>query len=141
LTIGVQYRVDELADRKEGKSAHKKARPFRHLIPLSEIIAKAIDSKETSKKTWAIYNSLIRKFGNEFNVLLHAKKEELLEVIDERIADFIIKNRRGDVEVIPGYDGEYGVPLFSEEDKKKIKKTSVSGPANKGPQKGLNDFF
>ncbi len=126
LTIGVQYRVDELADRPEAsKIKSKTARPFKHIIPLSEIIGKAIDSKESSKKTWAIYNSLIEKFGNEFNILLNVKKEGLLAVVDERIADFILKNRKGEVEVIPGYDGEYGIPLFSEDDKKKIKKIDI----------------
>ena len=34
-----------------------------------------------SKSSWKIYNELIESFGNEFNVLLNVKKEELSNVL------------------------------------------------------------
>ncbi|OGX06543.1 MAG: DNA helicase UvrD, partial [Omnitrophica WOR_2 bacterium GWA2_47_8] len=43
ITIGVQFRVDELADRPEGYMP-KNPTPFRKLIPLSEIISSVIGS-------------------------------------------------------------------------------------------------
>src|SRR3989338_5487519 len=82
LTIGVLHRVEELADRKEGFKP-KDAKEFYSLIPISEIISALINSPVASKNTWKIYNDLIKKFGNEFNVLLGAKKEELVKVVDE----------------------------------------------------------
>lgn len=138
LTIGVQYRVEELADREEEYSL-KTGKPFRHLLPLSDIISAYVNSAVSSKKVWEIYNKLIEMFGNEFNVLLNAKKEELTKVVDEKLADYIIKNRNGNVEVIPGYDGEYGIPIFDDKDKKnKVKKTAS---LKKQPQKDISDFI
>jgi len=67
LTIGVLHRVEELADRNEGFKP-KDAKPFKALIPLSEIISTLIGSPIASKKTWKIYNDLINKFQSELNI-------------------------------------------------------------------------
>jgi len=134
LTIGVLHRVEELADRKEGFKP-KDAKEFYSLIPISEIISALINSPVASKNTWKIYNDLIKKFGNEFNVLLEAKKEDLMKVSDEKIADAILKNREGKILIQPGFDGEYGKPLFSKKDKLEAK---IEKP--KFEQKGLGDF-
>lgn len=133
LTIGVLHRVEELADREEGFKP-KDAKPFYSLIPLSEIISSLISSPIASTKTWKVYNDLINRFGNEFNILLEAKKEEMQKIVDEKIADAITKNREGKIIVQPGFDGEYGKPLFSEKDKVKI----TDKP--KFQQKELNEF-
>lgn len=132
LTIGVLHRVEELADRKEGFKPEN-AKHFYSLIPLSEIISALINSQLSSKKTWKIYYDLINKFENEFNVLLETKKEELIKVVDEKVAEAIIKNREGKIIIQPGFDGEYGKPLFSEKDKVETEKPKYA-------QKGLNDF-
>jgi len=134
LTIGVLHRVEELADREVGFKP-KNAKPFNALIPLSEIISTLIGSQLASKKTWKIYYDLINKFGNEFKILLEAKREELQKVVDEKIANAIIKNRQGKITIQPGFDGEYGKPLFSNKDKVEIKTEKP-----KFEQKGLNDF-
>ncbi len=134
LTIGVLHRVEELADREEGFK-QEGAKKFYSLIPLSEIISTLISSPIASKKTWKIFNDLINKFGNEFNVLLEAKKEELNKVVDVKISDAIIKNREGKIMIQPGFDGEYGKPLFSDKDKVEIKTEKP-----KFEQKGLSDF-
>ena len=133
LTIGVLHRVEELADREEGFKP-KDAKPFQTLMPLSEIISTLIGSPIASKKTWKIYNDLINKFENELNIMLETSKEELVKVVDEKIVDTIIKNRKGNIMVQPGFDGEYGKPLFSEKDKAKTQTKP------KFEQKGLNDF-
>ena len=112
LTIGVQYRVDELADRPEGYKP-KNATPFRDLIPLSEIIAAVLGTPVASKKTWAPYMELIGKFGSEFGVMLDADEKEIGKVAGAELADAIIKTRNQDVEISPGYDGVYGVPKFA----------------------------
>ncbi len=152
LTIGVLHRVEELADRPEGFKP-KDAKPFNALIPLSEIISTLIGSPIASVKTWKIYNDLINKFKTEYNILLETKEEELKKVVDEKIAEAIIKNRQGEIMIQPGFDGEYGKPLFSEKDKVKLsQKSKISeGLGNsknfqsettkpKFAQKGLTDF-
>jgi len=126
MTIGVAHRVEELAD------SQRKGKPFVNLIPLSELISGINKWPVSSPKVWNIYNNLIKKFGNEINILLNVSKEEMLKVIDEKTADIIIKNREQKIPFYPGYDGEYGKPIFSEEDKIEIKPKVL--------QKGLGDF-
>ena len=54
--------------------------------------------------------------------MLNVPEEELAKASNARIAEMIIRNRDGKVEILPGYDGEYGIPIFSDEDRKTIKK-------------------
>ena len=107
LTIGVEHRVEELADRELGFRPPK-ATPFRKLLPLHEIIANLFRVQLYSKRAWREYDLLIDYFKNEFNVLLKAHPLDLARVTDDRIVQAIIKNRQGKIKVKPGYDGLYG---------------------------------
>jgi len=120
VTVGVASRIEALADRKEGKPAN--ARPFRNLIPLSEIISHVTGSPVASKKVWEHYFKLTGAFGNELAVL-SAKKEELVKHVDERIANAIAGTST--VKWKPGYDGVYGIPLFEGVEHKDEKKTII----------------
>jgi len=122
LTIGVEYRVEELADRKEPKDIPK----YDKLIPLTELILAVYGIKSfTAKKIWEVYNILIKNFNTEYNVLLNVSEEELRKVINPNIASIIIKNREQELELIPGYDGIYGqIKLNSEEKLSKQKSLS-----------------
>ncbi|MBI2630400.1 DNA helicase UvrD [Candidatus Pacearchaeota archaeon] len=117
LTIGVENRVEELTDQNIEKNANRKQ--FYKILPLHEIIALAKSSGIASKKNWAVYNSFIEKFGNEFNILLYASKEDLLKSFSNEttLIDLILKNRNGKIKVNPGYDGEYGQPVIEEQKK------------------------
>jgi len=108
LTKGVEQRVEELADRPAGFKP-RGAVGFVHLLPLSEIIATVlgVDSPST-QHVWSIYNQLIGKFGDEYTVLIDASKEALGSVVNEKIAEAIIRVRQGQAKVVPGYDGVYG---------------------------------
>lgn len=135
LTIGVLHRVEELADRPEGYKP-KEAVPFYSLIPLSEIIAEVTGIGIASNKVWKTFNDLINRFGTEFNILLDASYEELQKTAGEKIASAIIANREGKLTIKPGYDGEYGKPVFENELPKKPK-NDVKGIS----QKGLGEYF
>jgi uncharacterized protein (TIGR00375 family) len=114
LTRGVEERVEELADR-PSSFRPKKAIDYVYLLPLHEIIRTVLGMTSLSAlSVWKIFNSLISRFGNEYTVLLDASKEELERVVDPRIADAIIKVRRDEVTVVPGYDGVYGKLSFLE---------------------------
>lgn len=114
LIIGVEYRVEEIAKEKKGFRPSG-AKPFYKLLPLHEVIALAYTTKIETKTTWEIYNTLIKEFDNEFAILLHVSKEQLLGKYDDvKLVDLIMKNREGTIKVKPGFDGEYGVALLGE---------------------------
>ncbi|MEM5801749.1 MAG: endonuclease Q family protein, partial [Candidatus Aenigmatarchaeota archaeon] len=128
MTIGVLQRVEELADRDEG-FIPKNAIPFKHLLPLYEIISFSLGVKQLySKKVEEEQNKLIKVFGNELNVILNSSLDELIKYTSEKIAKAIIAVREEKIKFRPGYDGVYGEPIFSEE---KIKNL---------PQKNLFEY-
>jgi len=132
LTIGVLQRVEELADRPEGYIP-KDYIPFKHIVPLLEIIAEVYEANTYSQIVWSEYNNLIKNFGNEINVLLNVSREELGKVANEKIIKAILRVREGKVKYISGYDGVYGKPLLFERNKETVKDVYS--------QKSLEDFF
>ncbi|MEK6898383.1 MAG: endonuclease Q family protein [Nanoarchaeota archaeon] len=117
MIIGVDYRVEEIAKMEKGFKP-KNAKPFYWLIPLHELISFRFDIGLSSKKAWAVYNSLIENFGNELDVLLKVSKEEMLvKKFDDGLVDIILKNREGKLKVKPGYDGTYGEIVMEEQKK------------------------
>jgi uncharacterized protein (TIGR00375 family) len=108
LTIGVAYRVDDLADRPEGYKL-KNQPATKHLIPLAEIIAEDFGTAKLSKKVIAEYDKIVNHIGSEMNVLLDASAEDLGKITSMKIAKDVEKMRTGQVEKIPGYDGVFGI--------------------------------
>ena len=89
-------------------------------MPLHELIALAKASSLATRKTWIVYNSLIEKFKNEFNILLKVSKEDLTKALpqDKILVDLIIDNRTGNIRVQPGFDGVYGEAMMGEKQAK-----------------------
>ncbi|MBS3149922.1 DNA helicase UvrD [Candidatus Woesearchaeota archaeon] len=113
LTLGVLYRVEELADRDEPKNVPY----FKELIPLSELIAGVYGIKLlSSKNILDIYNKLINAFSNEYNILMNVSYEELIKVVNKKLANVIIKNREGKLEIQAGFDGVYGKIILEKDD-------------------------
>ncbi len=137
LTIGVAHRIEELSDLPEGTKAPN-AKPYRNVIPFSEMIAHSINSPVASKKTFAIYYDILGKFKNELDILLDVPEQELRKVIDTKIVDLIMRNRSQKIKFQPGYDGEYGHPIFDEN--AVIKKTKIPAELPKPAQRGIADF-
>ncbi|NIU39509.1 hypothetical protein GWN65_05975 [Candidatus Bathyarchaeota archaeon] len=52
------------------------------------------------------------------------------EIIDPKIAEAIVRVRKGAVEVFPGYDGVYGQLLLFPEQKEALAKTLKTGQQN-----------
>ena len=77
------------------------------MLPLHELIAAVVGNAVSSKGVWSEYDSFIKKFGNEFDVLLNVSLDELKEV-NEKVAEMFLRNREGGIAVEPGFDGEYG---------------------------------
>jgi len=108
MTRGVEERIEELADRPEGYFPEN-AIGYRHLLPLSEIIALVIgEVNPASTKVWDNYNMLVQKFGSEYSVMLDASEAQLLAAAGPEITSAILRVRNDNVFVEPGYDGVYG---------------------------------
>jgi uncharacterized protein (TIGR00375 family) len=126
MTRGVMGRVMELADRPVDETAPcppetgtgderpANRRPYRALIPLPELLGELLETGPASKKVNAAYGALIEKAGSEFAILLDMDAGDIARLrgpglSGELLAAAVTRMRSGDVSVIPGYDGEYGV--------------------------------
>lgn len=117
LTIGVMSRVEELADREENFIPPDTI-PFKSLVPLAEIVAEALGQGKATKLVEEEYKNIITKGENEFKVLLDLPEAELAKITRPKIVEGIMKVRRKELFILPGYDGEYGiVKIFSEQKK------------------------
>lgn len=116
LIVGVEYRVEELTTQNSDDNPKKKF--YYKILPLHEIISLALGISMQSKKVWDVYNSLIKEFENEFNILLKISKEQFLSKnVDDKLVELILRNRQGKIYVKPGYDGVYGVAELGEKQK------------------------
>ena len=116
ITIGVSHRVEELSDREEGY-IRENAKPFESLVPLPEVIGASSGHSAASVKVQREYQKMLSELGPEFDILRNLPLEDIRRVSGARVAEGIGRLRRGQVERIPGFDGEYGViKLFSAEE-------------------------
>lgn len=112
LTVGVLNRIDTLADRPEGYHPEH-AVPFIKLVSLQKIIAESMGVRTQTKKVKQEYNRLINHGQNEFRILMDLTEEEMSTFIPERILEGILRVRKGNVTITPGYDGLFGkVEIF-----------------------------
>jgi len=121
---GVKDRVEELSDT---DIEPENTPPYIHLIPLQEIIAKAIGhSSPTTKKVNAIWQELIDSIGNEVEVLCNSPIEEIEKIVGEDIADWINNFREEKIEIRPGGGGEYGSIFPEKKNKSEDGQSSLS---------------
>ena len=105
---GVKDRINQKADFAE--PVHPDHRPkYVHLIPLAEIITKAVGQynpfTQTVTKRWS---ELVDAFGSEINVLLDVDIQDISKVTVPAVTEAIQAFRDKKVIIIPGGGGEYG---------------------------------
>jgi uncharacterized protein (TIGR00375 family) len=131
---GVKDRINELASYTEPKyPAHRPK--YVHIIPLSEIIAKALGIGPNTKGVQAIWKALIDKYGTEVCVLIDADINN--SGIDERVIGAINAFKEGKVKVSPGGGGQYGMVELPDSYTYDSGKNCVR---NGEPQRSLLDF-
>jgi DNA helicase II / ATP-dependent DNA helicase PcrA len=113
LTIGVDNRVEELADRTKPEQLGE----YKYIVPLQEIIADAYSQNKNTKRAQTTYDAMIASIANEFTLLLKTPVEAIEAFGIPELAIGIERMRAGEIHVEPGYDGEYGVvSVFSPEE-------------------------
>ena len=107
LTVGVQYRVMELADRREPFFPENAPEVF-SLIPLQEILGELLGCGPLTKGVLRHYATALAIFGSEFELLLRTPLADI-ERHAPLLAEAIRRIRSGRVIRQSGYDGRYGV--------------------------------
>ena len=118
--------INEKADFKTPQ--HPDHRPkYVHLIPMAEIITKAIDMRnpfnQTVTRRWT---ELVSAFSSEIRVLLDVDVEHISKITAPAITDAIQAFRENKVIVHPGGGGQYGVIEFPDENEQEA--TITIGP-------------
>jgi len=109
MTLGVLHRVEKLADRAEPALDA----PYRSLVPLAELIAHVLGSKGVNTKTvTTAYDSMLERYGTELDILLEHPIDDMAAETPDGVLEAITNMRTGNVEVTPGYDGEFGAIGF-----------------------------
>lgn len=106
LVVGVEYRVDELANKPLQTDMTRKR--VEYIIPLAEILAELRGTKSTtSKAVQEQYHDVIAACGDEFSMLRTVPIDEI-RAYSPQIATAIERLRAGNVYRDPGYDGVFG---------------------------------
>lgn len=138
LTIGVEHRVQALADRPAGFRPEN-ARPFESLAPLCEVIAASAGLSASGKKASALYERMLESLGTEFSILREIPVEEIKRISGPCVAEGIRRLRQGDVQRRAGFDGEYGtISLLTPAEREALSgQTSLFGFLHSGETSGI----
>ncbi len=135
LTLGVLHRVEKLADREPGEKPEKH-HPYYSLVPLAAILSEILGVGPKSKKVTGACHRVLETFGPEFEVLYTAEPAALKEKGPPLLDTAIERMRSGEIELQPGFDGEYGrVKIFKDGEKEQLRgeQTLFAVPAETPP--------
>lgn len=124
VTVGVLYRVEELADRPD-ESSHDRAKPYHNLIPLPEVISEILKVGQGTKAVTKKFEMLLQQLGSEMTILMEAPLADIERVAGSLLAEGIRRMRNKQVQIAAGYDGEFGtIKLFSEKERQQFNSQS-----------------
>jgi DNA helicase-2/ATP-dependent DNA helicase PcrA len=137
MTLGVLYRVEELADRDEGCLPEKR-HGFQNIIPLREILSELLGVGPNTKKVSYHYDRMLNLLGPELAILNTLEIDQINTLDLPYLGEAIQRVRQDDVTLEPGYDGEFGkLILFDKKEKDQLsgQKTLFNIPkqASHGP--------
>ena len=137
LTLGVLYRVAQLANRTADQIPSDKLR-FRSMLSLDSILGEVLGVGPSSKKVQTLYMKLLSELGPELTILMETKIEEIERCGADLLGEAIRRVRSGRIHADAGYDGEYGVITVFEpgERERLLGQTSlISNSTNPGTKK------
>jgi DNA helicase II / ATP-dependent DNA helicase PcrA len=116
LTLGVLYRVRELADRPPGVVPDNR-QGYTSIIPLADMLSEIFGVGPKTKKVTQYYNRVIQALGPELEILTRCGYDRIQAAGMPLLAKAVKRMRSGNVYVTPGFDGEYGrVRVFTPEE-------------------------
>ncbi len=134
LTLGVLYRVEELADRKKGQKPSRSA-PYFSIIQLKDILSEIFRVGPNSKRVQQAYQVVLDRLGSEFNILQNLDTIAIEQAGISLLPEAVERMRRQEINVVPGYDGQYGrVQIFKDHERSRLMgqqslfKVSISQP-------------
>jgi uncharacterized protein (TIGR00375 family) len=117
LTLGVLYRVEELADRPGGQLPER-THPFCYMVPLSDILGELFSVGPSAKRVQQARETLQQKCGCELDILCHHPIEILQSAGGPVLAEAVRRVRKNEIHISPGFDGEYGrLKIFNAQEK------------------------
>jgi uncharacterized protein (TIGR00375 family) len=120
LTLGVLYRVEELADRKQGRKPSQSA-PYFSMVQLTDILSEIFQVGPASKKVKQAYQTALEKLGSEFNILQNLDGATIEQAGISLLPEAVGRMRRRQIHVDPGYDGQYGrVRIFEDHERARL---------------------
>ena len=130
LTLGVLYRVEELADRPRGRGPERR-HPYISLIPLVDILAEILRKGPGTKTVGSHYDQALQTLGSEFEILHGLPIDTISTARIPLLAEAVDRMRRGDINISPGFDGEFGrVNIFSDAEREELLgQRSLFGPS------------
>jgi uncharacterized protein (TIGR00375 family) len=121
VTIGVEHRIETLADRHDTITPPATAGAVASLVPLPEVLSEIAASGPASKAVERSYDKVIGTLGPELFVLQEAPLEDVARAASPLLAEALTRLRKGEVIREAGYDGEYGViRLFEERELRRL---------------------
>jgi len=121
LTLGVLYRVQQLASRPEGYMPENR-HGYQTIIPLAEILSEICGTGTKTKKVELYYRRALENLGPELDILLKREIDEIDRGGIPLLAEAIKRMRGGNICLKPGFDGEFGrVTLFNPDEIERLK--------------------
>jgi DNA helicase II / ATP-dependent DNA helicase PcrA len=116
LTLGVLYRVRELADRPPGFVPDNR-QGHTSIIPLADMLSEIFGVGPKTKKVTQYYDRAVKALGPELEILTRCGYDRIQAAGMPLLAEAVKRMRSGNVHVSPGFDGEYGkVRVFTPEE-------------------------
>ena len=121
VTVGVEHRVEVLADRDSVERPPATAGAVTNFVPLPEVLSEIAASGVGSKTVDRMYDRVVGALGPELSILGKVPVEDIARAESSVLAEAITRLRAGKVIRHAGYDGEYGViRLFEDGELKRL---------------------
>ena len=90
---------------------------YENLVPLKEVLGQTLRVGPQRVRVDRLYHELLARFGSELRILRKTPPGEIESAGHPLLALALGRMRKGEVEVLAGYDGEYGtISLIKEKD-------------------------